>query len=86
MIPNAYDILVIILSVTLFILLIISIVVGIFVFKLVKSLRRIADKGVLIADKAEATMSSIQESANIAGMARVIGGFMGMFNKSKRGE
>ncbi len=86
MIANAYDILVIILSVTLFILLVISIVVGIFVAKLVKSLRRIADKGVLIADKAEVTMNSIQESANIAGLARVIGGFMGMFSKSKRGE
>lgn len=86
MIGHAYDILVIVLSVTLFILLIVSIVVGVFVAKLVKSLRRIAEKGVLIADKAEATVTNIQETASLAGMAKLINGIVSLFSKSKRGE
>lgn len=86
MIQHAYDILVIILSITLFILLIISIVVGVFVAKLVKSLRRIADKGVLIADKAEETVTNIQESANLAGLAKMVTGLVSVFSKSKRRE
>ena len=86
MIGHAYDILVIVLSVTLFILLVVSIVVAIFVAKLVKSLRRIAEKGVLIADKAEATVTNIQETANLAGMAKLASGFMALFSKSKKGE
>lgn len=86
MIGHAYDILVIVLSVTLFILLVVSIVVGIFVAKLVKSLRRIAEKGVMIADKAEATVTNIQETASIAGLAKLTSGFVSLFSKSKRGE
>lgn len=86
MIEHAYDILVVILSITLFVLLVISIVVAVFVAKLVKSLRRIAEKGVLIADKAEATVSNIQEKASIAGLARVFSGLMNVFSKSKKGE
>ena len=86
MIGHAYDILVIVLSVTLFILLVVSIVVGVFVAKLVKSLRRIAEKGVMIVDKAEATVTSIQETANLAGLAKLASGFMSFFSKSKKRE
>ena len=86
MIGHAYDILVIVLSVTLFILLVVSIVVGVFVAKLVKSLRRIAEKGVLIADKAEASVTNIQETASLAGLAKLASGFMSLISKSKRGE
>lgn len=68
------------------IFLVIGIVVGVFIAKLVRSLRRIADKGVLIADKAETAVSNLQTGAGVAGIARGIDWFMKMFTKSKRGE
>lgn len=86
MIEHAFDILVIILSTALFILLIISIVAGVFIVKLVKALRHIAEKGALIADKAEQTVESLQYNANIAGMANAFKSIFSLFRKSKKGE
>lgn len=86
MIENAFDILVIILSAALFIFLIIAIIAGIFVVKLVKSLRHIADRGVLIVDKAEQTVATIQQSASVAGVANALGSIAALFRKSKKGE
>jgi hypothetical protein len=86
MIEHAFDILVIVLSVALFILLIIAIVASIFIIKLVKSLRHIADRGVLIVDKAEETVDTIRQSASVAGVANALGSIAALFRKSKKGE
>lgn len=86
MIENAYDILVIVLSIVLFIFLVVSIVVALLVAKLVASVRHIIDKGVLIADKAESAVDSLQRSASVAGAAKLLGGFLTMFHKSNKGS
>lgn len=86
MIENAFNILVIVLSLTLFIFLIIAIVVAIAIAKLVKSLSHITEKGVLLADKAEATINAMQERASLAGLAKMINGVVGVFTKSKKEE
>lgn len=86
MFEHAYDILVVVLSVMLFISLTVAIVVGVFIAKLVRSLRRISDKAVLIVDEAEVTVNSIRQHATIAGLARMASWAIGTFHKSKKGE
>ncbi len=81
---HAFDILVIVLSIVLFILLVVAIIATIFIVKLVRSLRKIAEKGVHIADKVEQTAESIKESANVAGLVRAAGEVVTLVGNSKK--
>ena len=60
---DSYDVLVIVLSVTLFFLLLIAIAVGIASYKLVKKLREIADKAKEIVDDVETVSGFFRKSA-----------------------
>lgn len=60
---ESYDILVIILSITLFILLVVSIAVGIAAYKLVQKLRSITEVAEEIVDDVETVSSFFRKSA-----------------------
>lgn len=60
---DSYDILVIVLSVTLFILLIVAIVIGIAAYMLLKKLQLISDKAEEIMDDVETVSGIFRKSA-----------------------
>lgn len=69
---DAFEILVIVLSVLLGIFLIISIVVAVLAYKLVKSLREVASKGGQIVDRAEEIGHAFVKNAGAASMVKMI--------------
>ncbi len=83
---TALHILVIILSTTLFIALVISIVVGVFVVKLVKALRQITEKGEQLVDTAEETVTNIRQNVGAVGVIHSLTQLVKMINKVKKGK
>lgn len=80
---QAFTILVIILSVTLFIFLVISIVATVFIVKFVRQLRDIAEKGSHIAEKAGELTDTIVDSAKAHSFVTAISGLVGAVKKFK---
>jgi cell division septal protein FtsQ len=80
---TAFNIIVIILSATLFIFLVLSIVVMGMVVKLVKSLRQIVAKGEQLVDSAEAIGDTLRRNAGAVNVARILMGFVGKFTNEK---
>ncbi|HSX15338.1 MAG TPA: hypothetical protein VLF40_00975 [Candidatus Saccharimonadales bacterium] len=83
---TAFDILVIILSCTLFIFLVLAIVLTALVLGLVRALRKIVAKGERLVDSAEAIGETLKAHAGAANIVRVLMGFVSNFsNKGRRG-
>lgn len=79
----AFEILVIILSLALFVFLVIAIVAIVFVVKLVGQLRDIAEKGSQIAEKAGELTDTIVDSARAHSFLKAIGGLVAAVKKFK---
>ncbi len=69
---DAFEILVIILSVMLAILLVLSIVTIIFIYKLVKNLKQITDKATSLMDNASNVAATMKKAAAPAVVAKFI--------------
>lgn len=67
-IQNAFEILVVILSITLFISLIIWIVVGALLVKFMKIANEVAEKGEKLVENAESTVATIRQNVGVAGL------------------
>ncbi|PID99268.1 hypothetical protein CSA80_00665 [Candidatus Saccharibacteria bacterium] len=67
---DAFQILVIILSVFLGIFLVLAIVVCVMAYKLIKSLREIADRGGALIDRAEKISQALAKDAGAAGLVK----------------
>lgn len=78
---TAFDVIVIILSVFLFIYLVLSIVVLSMVLKLVKSLRAVVAKGEHIVDNAEELTDTLRRNAGAVNVIKLLMQFM-----NKRGK
>ena len=81
---DAFEILVIILSVFLAIFLILSIAIAVLTLKLVKSLREVATKGGAIVDRVEEIGETFAKNAGAVGMLRLLMKFITTASKHKR--
>ena len=81
---DAFQILVIILSILLGVFLVISIVVGVLTYKLVKSLRDIAAKGGAIVDRAEEIGQTLAKNAGAVGLLKMLVKFIVTAQKARR--
>lgn len=81
---DAFEILVIILSVFLAIFLILSIAIAVLTLKLVKSLREVATKGGAIVDRVEEIGETFAKNAGAVGMLRLLMKFVTTASKHKR--
>lgn len=80
----ALQILVGILSVTLFVALVVAIIVGTLIYKLVKLLQSVAEKGEHLVDSAEETVSNIKQNVGAVGLIQSLTQIVRIINKSKR--
>ncbi len=80
---TAFNILVIVLSVTLFIFLVIAIIAAVFVVKFVGQLRVIAARGSHIAEKAGELTDAIVDSARAHSFVKAVGGLVSTIKKFK---
>lgn len=78
---TAFDVIVIILSVFLFIYLVLSIVVLSMVLKLVKSLRAVVAKGEHIVDSAEELTDTLRRNAGAVNVIKLLMQFMNKRDK-----
>lgn len=78
---DAFQILVIVLSVMLAILLTISIVVTVHIYKLVKSLREVATKGGAIVDRVEEIGEAFAKNAGAVGLLKMLVKFVAKAKK-----
>jgi len=83
---TAFDIIVIILSVTLLTFLVLSIVAVSMVLKLLKSLRQIVAKGEQLVDSAEAIGEALKRNAGAAGIVRTLMTFVSNFSNGPKGR
>ena len=81
---DAFEILVIILSVFLAIFLVLSIAIAVLTLKLVKSLREVAAKGGAIVDRVEEIGETFAKNAGAVGMLRLLMKFITTASKHKR--
>ena len=81
---QAFDIIVVILSVSLFVFLVIGVIATVLMIKLIKSLRAVVDKGEALVDKAEAIGESIRENASAVGLVSLLTKMVSLVGKSKR--
>jgi hypothetical protein len=82
---DAFEILVVILSITLAIFLVLAITIAVLVIKLVQSLRLVVAKGEHLVDSAEEIGETIRRNAGAVGLARVLMNIMNAVNKAKKG-
>ena len=80
---DAYEILVIILSVTLAVFLILSIIAVSMILKLLSSVRKVVAKGEDLVDTATELGETLKRNAGAAGLLRVLMNFVGSMNKPK---
>lgn len=80
---TAFNIIVIILSATLFVFLVLAIVVMGMVVKLMQSLRQIVAKGEQLVDSAEAIGETLRRNAGAVNVVRLLMGFVGKFTNEK---
>ena len=81
---DAFQILVIILSVFLGIFLILSIVIAVQALKLIRSLQEVAAKGGAIVDRVEEIGETFAKNAGAAGLLRLLMNFVTSATKRKR--
>jgi uncharacterized membrane protein len=81
---TSFDILVIILSVTLFIFLVLAIVCTVLVLKLVTALRAIAAKGEHLVDTAEEIGETFKRNAGAVGLLKVLMNAITTINKARK--
>lgn len=81
---DAFEILVIVLSILLGIFLVLSIVVVSMVIGLVKALRDIVAKGEHLVDSAEQLAQTLKKNAGAAAILKTLMGFVTKVSKSKR--
>jgi hypothetical protein len=81
---DAFEILVIILSVFLGIFLILSIVIAVQTLKLIRSLQEVAAKGGAIVDRVEEIGETFAKNAGAAGLLRLLMNFVTSATKRKR--
>lgn len=82
----AFEIIVIILSVSLFVLLVISIIIGVLAVKLIKTLREVAEKGDHLVDTADQIGTNLKQRAGVAGMLGMLAKFIIRINKARKGK
>jgi len=80
---DAFEILVIVLSVLLGILLIVGIVVGILFVKIIKDIRNITEKASLAADNIEHVAELFKNTSSVAAITKVVANAVHMFKKNK---
>lgn len=83
---SAFEIIVIILSVTLFILLVINILIGVLIVKLVKTLRAVAEKGGHLVETADEIGANLKQKAGYAGFFGMLTKFIISINKARKGK
>lgn len=83
---NAFEILVVVLSSLLGIFLIIAIIVSVMVYKLVKAIREIVDKGEQFVDNAQEFSATFARNASAAGLVRLLMKFVAKSVNNKRGR
>lgn len=81
---DAFSVIVIILSVTLFVFLILAIILIVYIIRLVKMLRLLADKGENLVNKAEEISEGIRESAQAVSLLRIVSTAVRLISKAKR--
>ncbi len=81
---DAFEILVIILSVFLGIFLVLSIVIAVQTLKLIRSLQEVAAKGGAIVDRVEEIGETFAKNAGAAGLLRLLMNFVTSATKRKR--
>jgi hypothetical protein len=81
---DAFEILVIILSVFLGIFLVLSIVIAVQALKLIRSLQEVAAKGGAIVDRVEEIGETFAKNAGAAGLLRLLMNFVTSATKRKR--
>jgi hypothetical protein len=69
-IESAFEILVVILSITLFVSLILWIIVGVLMVKLMKIINEMAEKGEKLVENAESTVATIRQNVGVAGLVQ----------------
>jgi hypothetical protein len=80
---DAFQIIVIVLSVLLGIFLLIAIIIAVLVYKLVKSMREIAAKGGAVVDRAEELGQTFVKNAGAVGLLRLLMKFITTASKMK---
>ena len=80
---EAFNIIVIILSSALFVFLVLGIIAAVFIVKLVKQLRSIAESGKHIASQAENLTSNIVQSAATGSFISAVGKLVSVIKKFK---
>ena len=83
---DAFEILVIILSVALAVFLVLSIVAVSLTIKLVQTLRQIVAKGEQLVDSAGEITEALRRNAGAAGIIRTLVGFVSNLNGSNKGK
>ncbi|MCA9328039.1 hypothetical protein KDA14_05915 [Candidatus Saccharibacteria bacterium] len=83
---DAYEILVVVLSVLLGIFLTLSIIVVVFVLRLVQTLRTIVEKGERVVDAAEEIGSTLRKNAGAAVLIKMLMKFVANMNKSGKSK
>lgn len=82
----AFNIIVIILSAVLLVFLGLGIAIGVLVYKLVKTLRAVAEKGGHLVDTAEEIGSTFKRNAGAAGLLKMLVKFIAMVSKARKGK
>lgn len=83
---TAFDILVIILSSFLGIFLILSIILLVMAIKIVRSVKRVVEKGEQVIDSAEAAAEMFKKAAGPLGILRTLTNIVETVSKHKRGK
>jgi len=81
---TAFDVLVIILSSLLAVFLVIAIMAAVLIYKLVKKVRRVVEKGEHLIDSAESAAEMFKTAAAPAGMMRSLFNIIDVVTKHKR--
>lgn len=83
---TTFDVLVIILSVLLGIFLILAIVASLVVIKIVRTVKRVVEKGEKVIDSAEAATEMFKNAAGPLGAVKMVTGIIRTINNHKRGR
>ena len=80
---DAFEILVVVLSTLLGIFLLLAIIIAVLVYKLVKSLREVAEKGGEMVDRVEEIGQTFVKNAGAVGLLKMLVKFIATANKVK---
>jgi hypothetical protein len=84
---DAFEILVVVLSLLLGLILVIGVIVGVLLIKITRDIRFIVHKASLAADNIQHAAALFKSTSSIAALGKVLGNAVEMFKKSpKRGD